>query len=118
MQLIEQEPIDHANDDKLHPLIFPWPLVRIAQLVERLTLDQKVAGQFPAGAVREFFSRVDILCCLLFRVCSTPTLLQWHVKKKKKVILPKVQVAGYTTDKHAYTLTPMKLEWADHAIRA
>ena len=29
---------------------------------------------------RIFFSRVNFVCWLLFRVCSTPMLLQWHVK--------------------------------------
>ena len=27
-----------------------------------------------------FFSRVNFVCCFLFGVCSTPMLLQWHVK--------------------------------------
>ena len=36
-----------------------------------------------------------ILPLLLFGVRSTPVLPQWHVKKTP-VILPKVQLAGYT----------------------
>ena len=43
-------------------------------------------------------------------------LPQWYVKTP--VILPKVQVAGYTY-KHAYNLDPTKSEWADYvAVQA
>ena len=43
---------------------------------------------------RIFFSRVNFVCWLLFGVHSTPVLPQWHIKGP--VILPKLQVAGYT----------------------
>ena len=50
-----------------------------------------------AGAAGEFSSpelTLFAVCRLLFSVHSTPVLLQWH--KKTLVIVPKVQVAGYT----------------------
>ena len=51
----------------------PRPLV-----IERW---RKVAGRIPGrSAGRIFFSRVVLLCWLLFGGCSTPMLPQWHVK--------------------------------------
>ena len=47
-----------------------------------------------------FSSRVNFVCLLLLSVRSTPVLPLWHVKQQqqqqKPVILPKVQVEGYT----------------------
>ena len=40
-----------------------------------------------------FFSGVNFVCCLLFCVCSTPVLAQWHIKDPGHSA--KVQVAGY-----------------------
>ena len=41
----------------------------------------KVASSSPGrSGERVFFSRVNFLCWLLFGVCSTSALLQWHVK--------------------------------------
>ena len=52
-----------------------------AQLVECLTRDQKFASLSPDRIGWEiFFSRVNFLCWLLFGVCSSLVLLQWHVK--------------------------------------
>ena len=42
-----------------------------------------------------FLLRVIFACWLLFDVRCTPMLPQWHVKKKP-VILPEVQMTGYT----------------------
>ena len=50
-------------------------------LVKHRTHDRKVANLNPGrSGGRIFFSRVDFVCCLLFDVCPTPMLLQWHVK--------------------------------------
>ena len=57
-------------------------------LVEHRTSDRKVASSNPCrSGGRIFFSTVNFVCLLLFGVCSTPVLPQWH--------LPKVRVAGY-----------------------
>ena len=42
-------------------------------------------------------------------------LQQWHLKDPQ-VILPKVQVAGYTYIPIQHD--PTKLEWADYAVQA
>ena len=45
------------------------------------TRDQKVASSKPGmSSGRIFFFRVNFVCWLLPGVCSTPMLLQWHVK--------------------------------------
>ena len=63
----------------------------IACWLEHWILDRKVVSSNPGrSGWRIFFSRVNFVCRLLFGVCSIPVLPQWHV------ILPKVQVAGYT----------------------
>ena len=50
-------------------------------LVEFLTCDQKVASLNPGrSSGRNFVSRVNFLCWLLFVVGSTPVLPQLHVK--------------------------------------
>ena len=50
-------------------------------LVEHWTHDRKVvSSNSDRSGRRIFFSRVNFLCWLLFGVCSTPVLLQWHVK--------------------------------------
>ena len=72
--------------------------VRIAQLVECWTHDQKVMGVIVIlgrSSWRIFFSRVNFLNSgrLLFGLHSTPMLLQWH---EAPVNLLEVQVAGYT----------------------
>ena len=52
-----------------------------ACLLEHRTHDQKVPGSNPGRSGRRiFFSRVNFVCWLLFGVCSTPMLPQWHVK--------------------------------------
>ena len=54
---------------------------RDSLLVERRTSDWKVAGSNPSSCSgRIFFFRVNIVLWLLFGVCFTPTLPQWHVK--------------------------------------
>ena len=50
-------------------------------LVERRTPDQKDESLNPGrSGGRIFSSRVNFACCLLFGVCSTPVLPQWHIK--------------------------------------
>ena len=52
----------------------------IAWWLERRTRDQKFACSNPGrSGGRIFFSRVNFVCRLLFGVCSTPVLPQWHV---------------------------------------
>ena len=59
----------------------PVWLPGIACWLERRTCDRKVASSNPSrSGGRIFFSRVNFVCWLLFRVCSTPVLLQWHIK--------------------------------------
>ena len=73
--------------------MFVW--TRIASWLEHQTCDQIVVSLNPGRSKgRIFFSRVNFLCWLLFGVRSTPVLPQWHVKDS--VILPNLQVAGYT----------------------
>ena len=68
----------------------------IAQWLERRTRDWKVAGSNPCwNGGRIFFSRVDFLCWLLFRYPFHPRVTT-VARKKFPVILPKVQVAGYS----------------------
>ena len=50
--------------------------------IEHQTHDQKVSSLNPGrSGSRIFSSRVNFVCWLLLGVCSTPVLLQWHVKK-------------------------------------
>ena len=54
---------------------------RDSRLVERQTRDGKVSSSNPgrsSGGI--FLSRVNFVCWLLFGVCSTPILQQWHIK--------------------------------------
>ena len=68
----------------------------IAQWLERRTRDWKVTGSNPCwNGGRIFFSRVDFLCWLLFRYPFHPRVTT-VARKKIPVILPKVQVAGYS----------------------
>ena len=68
----------------------------IAQWLERWTRDWKVAGSNPCwNGGRIFFSRVDFLCWLLFRYPFHPCVTTVACKRSP-VILPKVQVAGYS----------------------
>ena len=73
-------------------------------LVECWFCDRKVVSlNFSRSGVRIFFSRVNFVCCLLLGVCSTSVLPQLHVKQtNKRVIVPEIQVAGYT---YAYAVT-------------
>ena len=53
----------------------------IACWLERRTRDRKVASSNPSRSSEIiFFSRVNFVCWLLFRVRSIPVLPQWHVK--------------------------------------
>ena len=48
---------------------------------EHLTRDRKVSSSNPdRSGGRNFFSKVNFACWLLFGVCSSTVLLQWHVK--------------------------------------
>ena len=67
----------------------------IACWQEHQTHDRKVVSSNPSrSSGRIYFSRVNFVCWLLLRVRFTPMLPQWHIKDP--VLLPKVQVAGYT----------------------
>ena len=58
-------------------------------MIERLRVP------IPAGAAEEFSTPGSTFCAdSYFSICSTPMLLQQHLKDP--VILPKVQVAGYS----------------------
>ena len=58
-----------------------YPGSQDSLLVERQTCDWKVASSNPSKSNRTiFFSRFNFVCWLLFSVCSTPRLLQWHIK--------------------------------------
>ena len=59
-----------------------------------------------------FFSRVNLVCRLLFGVCSTPVLLQWHAKDPGHSAK---KCRWQVTPKYTYTLDPMQPEWADYA---
>ena len=74
-----------------------------------LLLRVKIANSIPGrSGGRIFFSKVNFVCRLLVGV-------RYRIgTQKTPVILPKVQMAGYTS-KHAYTLDPTKSEWADYA---
>ena len=55
------------------------------------------------------------VCWLLFSVCSTPVLPQWHVKDlSHSAKSAGGRLQAYTLT-HAYTLDPKKSEWADYA---
>ena len=85
----------------------------IACWQELLTRDRKVASLNPSRSGRRiFFSRVNFVCWLLFGVCSTPVLPQWHVKDPGH----SAKSAGDRFHlKHAYIFDPMKSEWAYYA---
>ena len=54
---------------------------RTACWLERRTRDRNVARSNPGrSGGKFFFSRVNLVCWLLFGVRSTPVLPQWHVK--------------------------------------
>ena len=68
----------------------------IAQWLEHRTRDWKVAGSNPCwNGGRIFFSRVDFLCCLLFRYPFHPRVTA-VARKKSRSFCQKVQVAGYS----------------------
>ena len=80
---------------------------------ERHTRDQKVSTSNPGRRIS--FSRIYFVCWLLFGVCSTPVLPQWHVKDPGHCQKCRWQVRP----KHAYTLDSTKSVWADYvAVQA
>ena len=98
-------------DDQLHRAVDTFILVSITfipkvlllslsynLLVECRTLNRKVTSSNPGrSGGKKFFSRVNFVCWLLLGVRSTHVLPQWHIKDPRHwLILPKVQVAGYT----------------------
>ena len=68
----------------------------IAQWLERRARDQKVAGSSPAAPGRIFFSRVNFLCVLILISYPFHPRVTAVSRKKISVILPKMQVTGYT----------------------
>ena len=69
------------------------------------TLGVRILG----GAAGEFSSPELIVCADLFGVCSTPFLLQWHVKDTCH------SAKSADGRLHLNTLDPTKSEWADYA---
>ena len=82
-------------------------------LVERRNRDRKVVSSNPGrSGGRIFFSRVSCVCWLLFGVHSNPLVTAVACKRPK----PFCQKCRWQViHKQAYTLDPMKLEWADYA---
>ena len=81
-----------------------WTLsgVVIAQWLERWTHDWKVAGLNPCwSGGRIFFSRVDLLCWLLFRYPFHPSVTA-VARKRSRSFCQKCR--WQVTAKHAYTL--------------
>ena len=81
-----------------------WTLsgVGIAQWLERWTRDWKVAGSNPCwSGGRIFFSRVDLLCWLLFRYPFHPSVTA-VARKRSRSFCQKCR--WQVTAKHAYTL--------------
>ena len=78
--LWRQSKILHALHD--HILwAFPFIPAGTAQWLERRTCDRKVVSSNPSrSSGRIFFFRVNFVCWLLFAVCSTLVLQQWHMK--------------------------------------
>ena len=75
----------------------------IAQWLEHRTRDWKVAGSNPCrSGGRIFFSRVDILCWLLFRYPFHPRVTA--VARKKSRSFCQKRCRWQVTAKHAYTL--------------
>ena len=96
----------------VHYVIVVW--ARIACWLECWTHDRKVVSLNPSRSGRRIlFSRINFLCWLLFCVHCTPLLPQWHMKNKiKRSFCQKCR--WQVTPKHAYTLDPVKSEWADY----
>ena len=85
----------------------------IACWLERRTRDRKVAGSNPGrSGGRIFFSRVNFVCRLLFGVRSTPRVTAVACKRPQSFYL---KCRWLVTPKHACTLDPTMLEWADSA---
>ena len=91
--------------------------VGIACWYEHRTRDRKVASSNPGrSGGRIFFSSVNFVCRFLFGVFSTPRVTA-VARKRPRSFFQKCR--WQVTPKHAYTLDPMKSEWADcAAVRA
>ena len=74
---------------------------------------ERVRVRIPAGAAREFSSPELILCADSYSGLVPPPCYSIGTKKTP-VILPEVQVAGYTQNTHT-AFDPIKSEWADYA---
>ena len=82
-------------------------------LVECRTHDQKVASSNPGrSSGRIFFCRVNFACWFLFGVRSTPRVTAVTCKRPRSFCQ---KCRWQVKLKHAYTLDPTKLEWADYA---
>ena len=85
---------------------------RIACCLQRRTRDRKVASSNPGrSGGRNFFSRVNFVCWLLFSVRSTPELPQWHTKDPGQ----SAKSAGGRLHLNMHTLLTQRTEWADYA---
>ena len=80
---------------------------------ERWTREQKIASLNPSrSGGRIFFSRVNFVYWLLFRVHSTPRVTAVACKRPQSLCQ---KYRRQVTPKHAYTFDPTKSEWADYA---
>ena len=76
-------------------------------MIERLRV------RIPAGAAGEFSSPEITFCADSYSVpVPTPVLLQWNVKDPGHSAK---SAGGRLHLKHAFTLDPTNLEWADYA---
>ena len=73
--------------------------------------DWKVAGSSPRG--RNFFSRVNSLCCANSYSMSVPP----HVTARKRLRSLCKKCRWQVTPKHTYTHDPTKSEWAEYAVQ-
>ena len=83
-------------------------------MVDRPTCDRE--NESSNLGRRIFFSKVNQMLVLTLIRCPFHLVLpQWHVKDPGHSVK---SADGKVTPKHAYTLDPMKSEWADYAVQA
>ena len=110
-----QLPVQCYSNNFCYQKLLKIQEVRIAQLVESWTHDQRVWVWFPAGLAGElnllqtYFSVLTLLILCLFHPCVTTVAC-----KRPKSFYPREQV----TPKSARTLDSKKLERADYAVQA
>ena len=100
-------PLIHEYSTNSSVLQLPQLGSRIAQWLEHQTRDRKVLGSNPAGrsSGRVIFSRVNFLCCLLFRYPFHPHVTTVACKRSQSFCQ---KCRWQVTAKHTYAL-PMWL---------